>query len=106
MRSQTIALLFFGAMPLGAQWLNYRTPGTPRNKDGKPKLPAPAPRSPNGMPDLGGRWQTDSAPAEMAKRLIPYAANAVGEEPLSQHFINTFTDVRPEEIPLRQAAPD
>jgi len=104
MRSQTIALLVIGVMPLGAQWLNYRTPGTPRNKDGKPNLSAPAPRSPNGKPKLGGLWQTESAPAEMLKRLIPDATNGVGEEPLSQYFINIFTDFRPEEIPLRQAA--
>src|SRR5580704_9269946 len=35
-----------------AQWLNYPTPGTPRTRDGKPNLTAPAPRAAHGKPDL------------------------------------------------------
>src|SRR5215467_10444161 len=42
--------------PLGAQWLNYPTPGIPRLPDGKPNLAAPAPRTPDGKPDLSGIW--------------------------------------------------
>src|SRR5437764_10489624 len=44
-------------LPLSAQWLHYPTPGTPRTKDGKPNLSAPAPRSRDGKPDLTGIWQ-------------------------------------------------
>ena len=40
------------AAPLGAQWVNYPTPGIPRLLDGKPNLSAPAPRTTNGKPDL------------------------------------------------------
>jgi hypothetical protein len=36
-----------------AQWLTYPTPGTPRLRDGKPNLTAPAPRA-HGRPDLSG----------------------------------------------------
>jgi hypothetical protein len=39
-----------------AQWLNYRTPGTPRLPDGQPDLSAPAPRTSDGRPDLSGIW--------------------------------------------------
>jgi hypothetical protein len=42
---------------LGAQWLNYPTPGTPRLPDGKPDLLAAAPRTLDGKPDLSGVWR-------------------------------------------------
>ena len=47
------------AAPAGAQWLKDKTPGIPRDKDGKPKLDAPAPKLANGTPDLSGLWRTD-----------------------------------------------
>jgi hypothetical protein len=54
-----------GAVPLGAQWVNFPTPGLPRLPDGKPNLSAPAPRTTDGKPDLSGLWeptgQTSSA---------------------------------------------
>jgi hypothetical protein len=44
-------------VPLGAQWLDYPTPGIPRTADGKPNLAAPAPRTADGKPDLSGIWK-------------------------------------------------
>jgi hypothetical protein len=44
------------ATPAAAQWLNYKTPGIPRTRDGKPNLTAPAPRTADGKPDLSGMW--------------------------------------------------
>src|SRR5262245_6240358 len=41
---------------LSAQWPAYVPPGTPTNADGKPNLDAPAPRTPDGKPDLNGIW--------------------------------------------------
>src|SRR6266699_124318 len=49
-------LLSLAAVPAGAQWLNYKTPGIPRTKDGKPDLTARAPRAADGKPDLSGLW--------------------------------------------------
>lgn len=43
--------------PLSAQWINYPVSGTPRTKDGKPNLAAPAPRL-RGKPDFSGLWHT------------------------------------------------
>ncbi len=48
-----LAVISMGAH---AQWLNYKTPGTPRTADGKPNLSAPAPRTAEGVPDLSGVW--------------------------------------------------
>ena len=49
-----VALL---CLPLAAQWINYPSPGIPRTADGKPILPAPAPKGPDGKPDLTGVWR-------------------------------------------------
>jgi|HubBroStandDraft_1064217.scaffolds.fasta_scaffold180143_1 hypothetical protein len=87
-----------------AQWLNHRTSGIPRTPDGKPNLSARAPRAADGKPNLSGLWQTDAAPPEMLERLIPGATNGAGEEPLSQYFINIFSDFKPDEAPLQPAA--
>ena len=87
-----------------AQWLNHPTPGIPRTPDGKPNLSAPAPRAADGKPDLSGLWQTESAPPELLERLIPGTTNGAGEEPLSQYFINIFSDFKPEAEPLLPAA--
>jgi hypothetical protein len=45
------------ALPAGAQWFNYKTPGIPRTADGKPNLSAPPPKMPDGKPDLSGVWE-------------------------------------------------
>src|SRR5690348_7784482 len=78
-----------------AQWLDYPTGGIPRTHDGKPDLSAPTPRGRNRKPLLSGLWQTESAPRDVLARLIPDATNGAGEEPLSQYFINIFSDFKP-----------
>ncbi len=52
------------ATPATAQWIDRKTPGIPRNPDGKPNLTAPAPRGPDGKPDLNGVW---NGPAPQAR---------------------------------------
>lgn len=52
-----LACILAAALPAEAQWLDYRTPGIPRTADGKAKLSAPAPRMPDGKPDLSGVWE-------------------------------------------------
>ncbi|HLI84329.1 MAG TPA: hypothetical protein VKV17_10450 [Bryobacteraceae bacterium] len=99
-----LCALAFAPVMARSQWLNYPTPGIPRTLDGKPNLSAPAPRLPDGTPDLSGLWRNESAPAEVLKRLIPDATNGAGEEPLSQYFINILSDFQPEEALLRPAA--
>ena len=100
MRNRKIWILIAVPALAGAQWLDHRTAGIPRTPDGKPNLSARTPRAADGKPNLSGLWQTDSAPREMLARLIPDATNGVGEEPLSQYFINIFSD-----FPANEAAP-
>jgi hypothetical protein len=50
------AVLFTVAIsPLRAQWTGLKD-NIPRNKDGSPNMTAPAPRRPDGKPDLSGIW--------------------------------------------------
>ena len=51
-----VLVLVAGTTPAAAQWLDRPWPGIPRTADGKPNLAAPAPRGPDGRPDLMGNW--------------------------------------------------
>jgi hypothetical protein len=55
-------VLTIAASPVGAQWLERKTPDIPRTPDGKPNLKAPAPRGPDGKPDLTGIWNQTGRP--------------------------------------------
>jgi hypothetical protein len=72
------------ASQLPAQWVNYPTPGTPRTRDGKPNLAAPAPRVPGGKPDLSGLWQA-------ANRL---PSQGSGDLSLSPQFLKFGVDLK------------
>jgi hypothetical protein len=64
------AWLLIGAVVTHAQWLNYQTPGVPRNADGSPRLDAPTPRAFDGHPDLSGVWMHDLTPLDELRRLF------------------------------------
>src|SRR5947208_15789299 len=61
-RIAIVAALLLFPVGLFGQWLDYPTPGIPRNADGKPNLKAPAPRTSDGKPDLSGLWQPEVNP--------------------------------------------
>jgi len=62
--------LLFALLSAGAhaQWLTYPTPGTPRTRDGKPNLTAPAPRTSDGKPDLSGVAPMRPEAAELLRK--------------------------------------
>jgi len=100
-----IAIILMGAsICASAQWLNHPTPGTPRTKDGKPVLSAPAPRR-DGKPDLSGVWQVESSSRkELAPYLLPGGENGLGEDDASKYFINFFADFPFGQEPFQPAA--
>src|SRR6267143_2035357 len=84
-----------------AQWVNHPVPGTPRTKDGKPNLSAPAPRAASGKPDLAGIWLPEASPIPELMRLLPGGQNGLGEAVPTKYFLNIFADFKPGEEPLR-----
>src|SRR5271169_1299480 len=89
-----------------AQWLSFPTPGTPRTRDGKPNLTAPAPRSSDGKPDLSGVWRTELTPP--GESLIGNESYFVvpGDDPrtFSKYFWNILADFKAAESPMRPEA--
>src|SRR5215831_10640787 len=90
-------ILFAVALCAHAQWINYRDPRTPRVKDGKPNLAAPAPRL-NGKPDFSGVWEADATPrSELDPALGHGFFDLQIDVPnLSKYMINLLWDFKPE----------
>lgn len=104
MQKQFLLLAILGSSAYG-QWVNYPTPGTPRTRDGKPNLMAPAPKASNGKPDLSGVWHVQPTPLVEQKRLFGEDVDKVtvpGMEidTISKYAINILADFKPEEVDL------
>jgi hypothetical protein len=107
----SILLTLFGTGS-AAQWLNYPTPGTPRTRDGKAILTAPAPKSPAGKPDLSGVWMHETTTVAEMRRLFgsrideAQKVDAPGMEIGTQHKygVDILLDFMPEESMMRTEA--
>jgi hypothetical protein len=74
--------------PAAAQWINTRTAGVPRNADGKVAMTAPAPRLPDGKPDLSGIWTAGDSNRQ--KEDVASDGNDIGS---SRHMSNLGVDL-------------
>jgi hypothetical protein len=96
------------AASVSAQWLDHRSAGIPRLKDGRPDLFAPLPRDASGRPDLSGVWSTDPTPFEEMERLFPDLKTFAvpGDDPrrFTKYFLSVFADVGPQDVPFKPAA--
>jgi hypothetical protein len=101
-RNVTLAAALNLAICAHGQWPNYREAGTPRTKDGKPNLSAPAPHL-SGKPDLSGLWQIErSLEREYASVLgNEFAGLQIDLHDINKNVLNIFWGLKPEEEPLR-----
>ncbi len=97
-------LLLTAALPLAAQWIDYRDPQTPR-KNSKPDLTAPAPRA-HGKPDISGVWQVERTPlSEIISFLGSEMVNLqIDINDVGKYYIDAFWGLKPDQEPLRPEA--
>jgi len=74
---------------LFAQWPSHASVGAPRTAEGKVNLTAPAPKTPDGQPDLSGVWDRGVAPgASMAPPAPPAGGFGATPPPGPRPFQN------------------
>src|SRR5215831_19290867 len=97
-----LGIMLLGAVTYSpAQWLKYPDGRTPRTKEGKPNLNAPAPR-PNGNRHLSGLWQAEMTPEHEYERFLGkgFTALQVDTHHITKHVLNVFWGMYREEEPL------
>jgi hypothetical protein len=68
-QSWAVVLSLVCSVTLSAQWPKVRDAAVPRDAQGRVRMDAPPPRSPDGRPDLSGNWlraDAEPLPAELA----------------------------------------
>jgi hypothetical protein len=89
----SIVVLALLSVSVHAQWRNVPPPSIPRTADGKPNMLAPAPRLPDGRPDLSGIWEpvrsyTGNIAADLKPGDVPFQpwAKALFDERLTGKY--------------------
>jgi hypothetical protein len=89
-------LLFAGALPASAQWLDHPWPGIPRTADGEPDLTAPTPRGADGRPDLSGVWDGSPPLVRLDEATLqPWVADLVRQRQDDFYKSRPFYQCRP-----------
>lgn len=114
-----VVALLACAAPSGAQWVNIPAagvPAPPKGKDGALDLAAPAPRMPDGKPNLSGIWEPPAPPKYLRDlaadlkpgdvSMLPWA-EALYKERLSGAWAREEPDANclPQGVPKIDAAP-
>jgi hypothetical protein len=101
---RTLIVILLAGLSVGAdaQSLNHLDPRTPRTKDGKPNLTAPAPRL-DGKPDLSGLWQAERTPDREYTGVLgnEFTAIQIDLQDINKNVLNVFWGLKPEDEPLR-----
>jgi hypothetical protein len=82
---------------LSAQWPAYKTPNAPRLPNGQVDVNAPAPKTPDGVPDLSGVWEggkVPGAPPPASNAAFAATGKSAGPRPF-QDLPSLFPDGLP-----------
>ncbi len=106
LRFASIIVLAGLVAPAYAQWL-HPDPGTPRTRDGKPILTAPAPRL-NGKPDLSGVWQATRPTLDATRSFtaggVPDPGMQIDQSDVGDIHRNVFFGMKRADEPLKPEA--
>jgi hypothetical protein len=93
--------------PISAQWLDFPDSRTPRTRDGKPNLSAPAPRTQDGKPDFSGVWKVEPTPLSEIEQFVPHFGDIQIDERVASKFIlSVFWGLKPGEEPMTAEGAD